>query len=352
MTENYELFDRSSDTDSHFLFSYKKTKENMVSYSNIMEGISKDKEPFMISSDVAREINDNSDLITDSFYNSIKHMSDKWYERKYNMKIKDLHYASKQNILNYYYHRHFNNYQGWSIAPYDPNELLNAYPCLRVKHAYKLAAYQFQFASDSGYARIFVIPIDTFLPLHPPVFDLLDVICLASLRIAFEREFNESNTYREKFKKLQERINLRCLKMKRGLLKYFNPAYRPLPSWAQENIMDYIEGDQSVHSYFQFSLFSREIYQIGRFGHMPSSGPRLLVLSWDDLPDESTMFFDRPSDFRPVVWNSNGSTNVSYYGSNRIQGDIYLVNDEYPAGLQSIKSNEIVIGHTGEILDI
>lgn len=349
MTENYELFDRPPETDNNFFFSYKKTKENMLIYNNIMDGIAKDKEHLMISSDVAREIFDNSNLIIDSFYSSIKNMSDKWYEKKYNMKIEDLQYASRQNTLNYYSHRHFHSYEGWSIAPYDPNELLNAYPCLRLKEGYKIAAYQFVYTSMSGYAEKFIVPTDRTLPLVPPVYDFMNYIGMLQCIIDIDESF-EPKTYRDRLKLFKERIDLLYWKCKISIMKHLKATYRPLPSWVRKDITTYIESDESFHSYFQYSLFNREIYYIGRFGHMPSSGPTSLVLSWNDIPEGSRMFFDKPRDFRPVVWKNDQHINVSYFALNRIEGDIYLVNDEYPEGLQSIKSNEIVIGHTGEEL--
>jgi len=58
--------------------------------------------------------------------------------------------------------------RGWFPSPYDPNQLITLFPCLRIKKGYHLGAYQYLDRNGNGQAKIFVIPDNRALPERPP----------------------------------------------------------------------------------------------------------------------------------------------------------------------------------------
>ncbi len=108
--------------------------------------------------------------------------------------------------------------RGWSVSRRNPGKVLCAFPGLKLKPGFRLAAYQY-FDGGNGNGFVYALPQDAVLP--------------------------EPHT-------VAKPEDLRTLTKPPGTLGHF---------------MEAIEGDPSVESYAQASLLVRELYEFGAFWH-------------------------------------------------------------------------------------
>jgi hypothetical protein len=217
------------------------------------------------------------------------------------------------------------NLSGWTLAPYDPNELMAIFSCIHLKQGYRLESYQGQDKSGNGSAYIFVLPKNRTLPKGPPrkaLDDLLDAdMGMVGKKSAFRLFIYKS-------------------------LGIFLPAYRPLPTWAVRDIESYLEGDGTPLSYFQASLCLREIYELGAIWHCaywfhhtlvtaPQEPP---VAEWESRnqdPMEWTWYEPEPEEWCPMIWkDENERWNVSFYTIDTMGAELVFHNDTFITGYQ------------------
>ncbi len=165
--------------------------------------------------------------------------------------------------------------RGWSLAPYDPNALFDAFPCLQLKDGYRLAAYQFH-EGGNGNGFVFVTPADKGLP-DPDQ----------------EMEFFWPSSG----------------------APVLSPGGTPLPEWAHADVARFLEGDGSPLSYFQASIFMRELQEMGAEWHGCSWATHEVLTSAGRIPRLKWEWNERrPRDWRPLVGqNPDGLRQVVFY---------------------------------------
>lgn len=160
---------------------------------------------------------------------------------------------------------------GWHVAPYDPAGLLKAFTHIRLREGYRLAAYQLvQGGNGNGFPL--VIPAGSSLPAIP--------------KEGFARGWRPP----------------------RGQPQEEASPY--LPAWVRADIESFLDGDGSALSYFEASLFAREVRELGAMWHGISWGAQKIVTT---LPSPGISGASRqrlsgwqwlqppPADWRPVV---------------------------------------------------
>jgi hypothetical protein len=217
------------------------------------------------------------------------------------------------------------NLSGWTLAPYDPNELISIFSCIHLKQGYHLESYQGQDKSGNSSAYIFVLPENRTLPKRSPrkaLDDLLD----ADMGIVEKKSALRSFIYK--------------------VLGIFFPRYRPLPTWADRDIESCLEGDGTPLSYFQASLCLREIYELGAIGHCaywshhtlvtaPQQPPVVEWLPQNQDPMEWTWYEPEPEGWCPTIWkDENEKWNVTFYTIDTMGADLVFHNDTFINGYE------------------
>lgn len=157
---------------------------------------------------------------------------------------------------------------GWHLAPYDPNALLGCFPHVGLKDGSRLASYQFK-AGGNGNGLAVVVPIDRQLP--PPRGDQTRLSSIA------------------------------------------DPG--ELPRWASRDVARYLRGDGTPLSYFEASLFLREVRELGALWHGCSWSTHEIVTAPSELPDSPRRWRgSRPEVLAPTVaeWDG-GRKRVEFY---------------------------------------
>jgi len=189
---------------------------------------------------------------------------------------------------------------GWFPAPYDPTELITCFPRLRLRHGIRLAAYQFV-SHGNGNAVVYAVPAG------------------------------------------REPDSRECAGSK-------GPVVGPR-ELGDRRLWLHLEGDGSLASYFESSIFQREAAEVGAMWHgcdwsthtiirrhpyksadlSKAAGGRSLSTSLEWLKEP-------PFDWRPVVYSSeDGSVLVDFYTYSRFGREgIFLHHDSYSEGFSMV----------------
>lgn len=164
---------------------------------------------------------------------------------------------------------------GWSLAPFEPNELFDAFPRLQLRAGFQLAAYQYC-EGRTAYGFVFAIPARRWLP-DPP-------------QSGFELDWSEDD---------------KPILSSGGLL----------PEWARPDIETFLEGDHSPLSYFQASIFVRELREMGSLRRGSSWPNHRIVTAADQIAGQNWIWDgEEPQDWRPVVRRKDtGLRQVIFY---------------------------------------
>lgn len=150
---------------------------------------------------------------------------------------------------------------GWQVAPYDPNSLLAACEHIRLRDGFQLASYQL-IAGANGNGFTLVIPKDRALP-DP-----------------------------------QGNIDMRW----DGPTPVFRIADMNAPDWIHRDVSEFLEGDKSMLSYFEASLCSRELRELGAMWHGCSWSTHEVLASPKVCdPEVWTWHESEPKEWRPLV---------------------------------------------------
>jgi hypothetical protein len=201
---------------------------------------------------------------------------------------------------------------GWTLAPYDPNRLIELFPCLNLRKGYHLGSYQYQ-SNGNGRACVFVLPAKRSLPKRPPE-KALDNISFDGL----EKHLRSFLAY----------------KVYSLIMSIPFPSYRPLPAWANRDVEYYVEGDGSPLSYFQASLFSRELYELGALWHDLYWATHKIITSPDALPDEEFTWYEpEPEEWCPIIWKDQEQRwNATFYTLDDMNAELVFHNDIFISG--------------------
>lgn len=157
---------------------------------------------------------------------------------------------------------------GWQLAPYDPNLLISACEHIRLRDSFKLASYQFMEGSN-GNGFTLVIPEDRELP-DPG----------GKIEMWWE-----------------------------GAAPVFTIADTAAPDWMHQNVSEFLEGDKSMLSYFEVSLFLRELRELGAMWHGCDWGDHEVLVSPRACdPVDWTWHASEPADWRPSVTRATRKT--------------------------------------------
>jgi hypothetical protein len=164
---------------------------------------------------------------------------------------------------------------GWSLALFEPNELFDAFPRLQLRAGFQLAGYQYcEGRTACGF--VFAIPARRWLP-DPSEGGL-------------ELDWSEDGT---------------------PLLR----SNQPLPEWVRPDIETFLEGDHSPLSYFQASIFMRELMEMGSIRRGGSWPNHRIVTAADQIAGQNWIWEgESPQEWRPVVQRKDtGLLQVIFY---------------------------------------
>jgi hypothetical protein len=174
---------------------------------------------------------------------------------------------------------------GWHRAPYTPGRLLAVFSRLALRAGFRLAAYQFlEGGNGNGFAV--VVPADRALPEPPP-----------------------------------------------GLTLWSFRAGRveALPDWVRPDVLRFVEGDGTLRSYFEASLFARELDELGALWHGASWSTHTLITSRHQLDRRSLRLQEpwrwvdtEPEEWRPTVTRSAGGVRVRFYSHTALGQEVLL----------------------------
>lgn len=185
---------------------------------------------------------------------------------------------------------------GWSPSPVDPNRILALFPTLRLRDECRLIAFQFK-TGGNGNGVVLTWPKDTPVPELPPG---------GRPDLSLEDHLTAHLQFHLKMEGWQ------------------------IENYLSRVIMRAIEGDGSPRSYFEASLFGREIYEFGAMWHGSDwrthhivdkdpftdgvqtggfgTGPREVFLR-----DEWTSTKELPQDWTPRVTMTAKQSRVEFY---------------------------------------
>lgn len=195
---------------------------------------------------------------------------------------------------------------GWSLASYDPNILFDAFPCLQLRDGYRLAAYEFCEGGD-GNGFVFAIPARHWLP-DPP-------------ENGFSVDWSPSG------------------------VPFFSSAEQPLPAWMHADVEGFLEGDGSPLSYFQASIFIRELREMGVYWHECSWSTQEVLTAAVQVSKQNWVWNEnKPRDWRPVVrQDPAGLRQVVFYSHTGLgQEQIILHIDTFSAGYQFATDEKVI----------
>ncbi len=134
-----------------------------------------------------------------------------------------------------------------TIAVYDPNRLLEAFPSLRLRPGFKLASYQY-LSGGNGSGFTFAIPADRHLPTPPPM---------------------NSNHNRWPWASPEDPV--------------YDQA-QALLEWASPEVNRFLIGDDSPRSFFEASILDREVYELGAIWHGCSWAVQRVLTGREGIP--------------------------------------------------------------------
>ena len=203
---------------------------------------------------------------------------------------------------------------GWSLSSYDPNLLFDAFPCLQLRDGFWLASYQFV-EGGNGNGFVFAVPIRRSLP-DPP-----------------EGGFNFS--------------------WSPSGLPIFHADEGCLPEWVHADFERFIEGDGSPLSYFQASIFIRELREMGSLWHGCSWSTHEVLASDSRIAKQKWEWEEKkPRDWRPVVRkDSAGLWRVIFYSHTGLgQETIIMHEDRFTEGYHFEADDKVIaVGEGGYI---
>jgi len=232
------------------------------------KGLSNINTEFTISKAIADQLIDKARSFRHKCAKEVKDMQDAHIEKiRKRRGLKDRDYdieEPERRVAKYMSIIYNHSLRDWFPSPYDPNQLITLFSCLRIKEGYHLGAYQYLDRTGNGRANIFVISEKRTLPKRPPQKVLNDSAWQSlSAGMGFSDDMPQwKRTLRN---------------VKHFLYGIFLPYYRSLPKWADSEIENYIEGDGSPLSYFQASIFFRELYELGSRRKLPYKADSLKV---------------------------------------------------------------------------
>jgi len=241
---------------------------------------------------------------------------------------------------------HNHSLRGWFPSPYNLNQLIDLFPGLRIKKGYHLDAYQHLDRSGNGRAKIFVIPFNRALPKSPPQKALNDLKWQAILAVL--KSPDNTPPWKRKLRMTSH-----------FLLGIFLPSYRSIPKWADSKIVKYIEGDGSPQSYFQASIFLRELYELGAIWHNASWKHHIFVTSPGDILyansfheklklTDWTWHKPEPKEWCPVVWKNKAQRwNVTFHTIDMMQATLNSHTDKFIEGYGFKTSSKILASYPG-----
>jgi len=186
-------------------------------------------------------------------------------------------------------------------VPYKPEALLQFYPCLRLKKGFHIESI---FGSNPGTDRtsskgfVFIIRDGRKFPM--PQSEKQD------------EELLDFLTWGEALSKKD-----------------------PLPKWVHQNVASYLEGDGSPLSYFQSSMFIRDLYELGATWHDLDWNVNTVLVSSDQIPKDEkwTWHVPKPDNWLPTVWkDEDDDWNVTFYTHDDMKAEIIFHDDIYRKG--------------------
>jgi hypothetical protein len=202
---------------------------------------------------------------------------------------------------------------GWSLASYDPNLLFDAFPNLRLRDGFQLAAYQF-YEGGNGNGFVFAIPESRSLP---------------DPQEGFSFDWSSVGT------------------------PVFRSKEQPLPEWVNSDIGYFLEGDGSPLSYFQSSVFIRELQEMGSLWHGCSWSTHEVLTSVTQIAKQKWEWQEKkPRDWRPVVrQNSAGLQQVIFNSHTGLgQEQIVVHKDTFTAGYKFDMDDKVIaLGEGGYV---
>jgi hypothetical protein len=209
--------------------------------------------------------------------------------------------------------RDYETIAAWRCAPYDPTPLIDVFPHIRLKQGIRLASYQYG-EGDNGNGFAFALPEFETLP-HPP----------AGLTFGWASDGSPVLAGRDV----------------------------ALPDWLDPRVERFVEGDGSPVSYFEASLFSRELRELGAIWHGCSwSEHEILTSSPLKALDELEWVESRPKELRPQVSEkSDGSNEVVFYSfTDLVQCQVIRHRDVFERGYSFTTTAEhVALGGPGKI---
>lgn len=234
---------------------------------------------------------------------------------------------SEQEALAYFAFEQKHSLRGWFLAPYNPNQLLSMFQGLHLRNGYHLESYQWMDQNGNGCSITFVIPDNRTLPKSPPKKVLNDFL--------FMSLYGESDTP-DNISKWRSMLS----KVYYSLVGIVVPSYRSLPKWADMINENYIEGDGSPLSYFQMSMFLREVAELGAIWHCAHWSHHRLISAPEQLPrEEWTWHESEPREWCPVVWRDTDQRwNVSFHTLNEMDANLVFHNDTFAKGYGGLET--------------
>jgi hypothetical protein len=203
---------------------------------------------------------------------------------------------------------------GWSHASFDPNVLLDAFPLLQLRDGFQLAAYQY-YEGGNGNGFVFAIPARRWLP-DPP-------------EEGFSFAGDPSGS------------------------QVFSAPGSPLPEWAHEDVARFLEGDDSPQSYFQASIFIRELREMGAEWHGCSWSTHEVLTAAGQISKHSWKWqSEQLQSWLPVVRkNSHGFPEVVFFSHTGWKRErIVMHRDTFTEGYRFVSEEEIIaLGEGGYV---
>ncbi|MHC5082118.1 MAG: hypothetical protein ACYTHN_24195 [Planctomycetota bacterium] len=207
--------------------------------------------------------------------------------------------------------------EGWSVSREDPARLFEFFPPLRLREGFVLKAYQF---TEGGNGNGFVHALPEGTPLPDP-------------RSCAETRDDH----------------------------FLTP---PVPPGALENVMEAVEGDGSLESYFAASLLDRELTEFGALwhglswsthilldGNPYSTDPKEALKSLDPNrfhsprdPDHVEFLADPPKIWSPTVREEEDLVTVTFHTYSGLGRDaLFRHEDRFARGSYLFEPTEIMI---------
>jgi hypothetical protein len=295
-------------------------KDSSAKLANYQRAMSESNSVTKVSKTEFRNLFDRLSSFKDYCYAKMKEAKEKHSQdvnKRKGWRDKNVHPLSNSEIISRYAQQMTQQLSGYFPAPYDPNGMINAFDRLHLKSGFHIESYQ-HYSSGGNHACVYVVPDGNELPEKPPT-------------KVMEAEFRNALSFlegREMPKK----------SLKESILSHLSAANRPLPDFISGDVSSFIEGDCSPLSFFQASIYRREIYELGSTWHNLSWGLHNMFYSADELPQEDwTWDSHLPNECCPVIWKDDSQKwNVTFYTYKFKYGKVVYYNDTFLDGYKYI----------------